>query len=368
MIFWPVFEFMPNGRSLSGKWKSIKYLRTCRGNRNIETILSFITTTFLYMFRQRKLMLPREEVDALTEEDFTIAMLSVASQEFNQNEKKYLRKARLVKLVAFGADRMRYPLTRGWRQYGHYAPVPHRYVTMLMRHYGKFEDFPTFKTKCSRETLDKFRGALLALKPNFLMNKEDFNEWVHQEKAPPLYRGYYKYAPLLDEMLSDIQKAVSDGKQFNCALRDLNNIVFSLEESLDHVEDSRILDFFFEYMNLWRILLLRIKNRGISPQAGTVMSDLVEIYRKFFLPALSPYERTLKGMNAKEEGEKFRKKIDLDLNIRRSDFENLRNEARSQSLTATLDEIRNELTEMTAGWSHRKIKEFNKVITATFRS
>jgi hypothetical protein len=312
-------------------------------------------------------MSTKEEINAFNELDFTKTMLEAASHVFKQNEKEYIGETRLVKLVSFGADEIGYPLTRGWFRYGYYAPESARYIKGLMRKHHKFRDFPAFRLRCSDVTFNKFTDVSKRLKPYLLRSREDFSKWVHEEMAPPPYRDYYKYTSLLDEMLSRVENTVSNGWQLDCSLKDLNDIMLDLEYSIDYVEDQKILNFFFEYINTWRMLILRIKKRGIAQGTDEVMSELLDMYKKFFLAVLSPYERTLKGRNAENVKIKFRAEISSNLNETRQSFDRLRQSARSQSLIATMKEIKEELDEFTSTWSQEQIRESNKIILPSLR-
>lgn len=312
-------------------------------------------------------MSTEEEINAFDELDFTRTMLEAASHVFIQNEKEYMVKTRLVKLVSFGADEIGYPLTRGWFRYGYYAPESARYIQGLMNKHHKFRDFPVFRLRCSDVTFDKFIDVSKKLKPYLLRSREDFSKWVHEEMAPPPYRDYYKYTSLLDEMLSHVENTVSNGGQLDCSLKDLDDIMLDLEYSIDYVEDQEILNFFFEYINTWRMLILRIKKRGLAPGMDKAMSELLCMYNEFFLAALSPYEKTLQGRNAEKVKIKFRTEISSNLNKTRQSFDKLGHRVRSQSLIATMKEIKEELDEFTSTWSQEQIRESNRIIFPSLR-
>lgn len=59
--------------------------------------------------------------DNLSESDFVHAVIVAASQTFTKEEKVFLKKTRIVKLAALTADKLDFPLTRGWFRYGIYS-------------------------------------------------------------------------------------------------------------------------------------------------------------------------------------------------------------------------------------------------------
>ncbi len=60
-----------------------------------------------------------KELKSIAEITFTQTVLAAASEVFTAEEKKYLGQTRLMKLAAFTADKLGYPLTRGWYRYVH---------------------------------------------------------------------------------------------------------------------------------------------------------------------------------------------------------------------------------------------------------
>lgn len=164
-----------------------------------------------------------------------------------------------------------------------------------------------------------------------------------------------------------IQKIVSQNGQPEAELSNFGDIVTNLEHSIDYIENEEILDLFYKYVDFWELLVLRIQKRGITPRMKPIVSELIRIYQEFLRPALSPYEKTLQGTNAEQERESFRRKIKTGLGKFKNELEFYRNMARSASLTATLDEIREDLREKTASWDKERKDAFEKLFLDCMR-
>lgn len=300
--------------------------------------------------------------NSLSERDFIHTVLAAASQIFTTREKKYLEKTRLVKLVAFTADRLDFPLTRGWFRYGIYAPGPSLIISSLLENHGSFERFPDFRTPSEDKMWNQIKNAVVSLKPYFLKRPGDFDRWIHEEMPPPQYKAFYKYEPLFYKRLIRIQNNISKNTQFKAEQSDLSDIITNLGHSIEYVEDREVLDLFYEYVDFWELLVLRIQKRGTTPQMKPIVSELIRIYEEFLRPALSPYEKTLQGINAEQERESFRRKIRTGLGKFKKDLEFYRDMARSASLTATLDEISEDLREKTAFWDKERKDAFKKTL------
>lgn len=178
---------------------------------------------------------------------------------------------------------------------------------------------------------------------------------------PSQYRAFYKYEPLFYNKLVHIQAIISRNSQFGTELSDFSDTITNLGHSLEYIENREVLDLFYEYVDFWELLVLRIQKRGTASQMKPIISELIRIYQEFLRPALSPYEKTLQGTNAEQERESFRKKIKIGLGKFRNELEFYRDMARSASLTATLDEIREDLREKTASWDKERKEAFEKL-------
>ena len=176
------------------------------------------------------------------------------------------------------------------------------------------------------------------------------------------YRKYYKYETLFYEKLIYIRDVISNKGQFRAELSDFSSIVTKFECSLDFAEDEQALELLHEYVDFWELLVLRIQNRGITPQMAPLVSELVRIYHEYLRPALSPYEKTLQGMDAEQEKESFRRQVRSNLRSFREQMEFLKELGKSQNLIATLDEIREDLEQRTANWSEEKKDSFRKML------
>lgn len=302
-----------------------------------------------------------------SESDFVYTVLAVASQVFTTREKKYLEKTRIVKLIALTADRLDFPLTRGWFRYGIYAPQTSLIISSLLKDHESFENFPDFKIRCRDKTWNQIKNAVIFLKPYFLKRTKDFDKWIHEEMPPDQYKAFYKYEGLFYKKLIHIQTIISQNSQIGAELSDFSDIITNLEHSLEYVENREVLDLFHEYVDFWELLVLRIQKRGITPRMKPIVSELIRIYQEFLRPALSPYEKTLQGTNAEQERESFRRKIKTGLGKFKNELEFYRNMARSASLTATLDEIREDLREKTASWDKERKDAFEKLFLDCMR-
>ena len=302
-----------------------------------------------------------------SESDFVYTVLAVASQVFTTREKKYLEKTRIVKLIALTADRLDFPLTRGWFRYGIYAPQTSLIISSLLKDHESFENFPDFKIRCRDKTWNQIKNAVIFLKPYFLKRTKDFDKWIHEEMPPDQYKAFYKYEGLFHKKLIHIQTIISQNSKIGAELSDFSDIITNLEHSLEHVENREVLDLFHEYVDFWELLVLRIQKRGITPRMKPIVSELIRIYQEFLRPALSPYEKTLQGTNAEQERESFRRKIKTGLGKFKNELEFYRNMARSASLTATLDEIREDLREKTASWDKERKDAFEKLFLDCMR-
>jgi hypothetical protein len=307
-------------------------------------------------------LLDLKELHNCTELDFVAIVLAAISHVFGAREKKYLGKTRLIKLVAFTADELGFPLTRGWYRYGYYAPVPSQQISHLLEIYQTFEEFPHVEPTCREDTWKTVKNAISALKPHFKTDQTEFDKWVHEEMAPPLYREYYKYEILFYDKVTYIRDVVSSRRQFGTELSDFSDIVTNFEHSLGFVEDIQALELLHEYVDFWELLILRIQNRGITSQMAPLVSELVKIYHEHLRPALSPYEKTLQGMYAEQEKETFRRRIRSSLRSFREQLEFYKELGKSQDLIATVEEIRDDLEQRTANWGEEKKESFRKML------
>jgi hypothetical protein len=294
-------------------------------------------------------MLNSNQLEDFAEIEFTHAVLAAASEVFTTEEKKYLGQTRLMKLVAFTADILEFPLTRGWYRYGYFAPTSHQCISDLLNSYQTFERFPDLQNTLRDDSIrNEFRDAVRSLRQYFLLNNDDFDKWVHGEMAPVPYRAYYKYETVFYNTLTHIQQSISGNVPLD--LSDFNRIVTDFEHSLEYVEDPAILGPLFGYVDFWELLVLRIQKRGLIRKMEPFVTNLIRIYGEFLRPALTPYEKTLCGMNAEQEKEAFKRKIKSYLRQFEKELTFLEDMGRSFSLLATLDEMREELGQRTADW------------------
>ena len=303
-----------------------------------------------------------KELEDFTEIEFTYAVLAAASEVFSTGEKKYLGQTRLMKLVAFTADIVEFPLTRGWFRYGYFAPTSNQCISDLLSSYQTFERFPDLRSTWRDETMEYvLRDAVKSLRKHFLLSNDDFDRWVHEDMAPPLYKAYYTYESVFYSTLLYIQRAISSRQALD--LPDFHKVVTNFEHSLGYVEDQTVLKLLFDYVDFWESLMLRIRKRGVTPKMEPFVTNLIRIYDEFLRPALTPYEKTLQGMNAEQEREAFRRRTRANLKQFEEELNFLEDMARSSSLLATLDEIRDELGQKTAEWGEDKKKDFKKILT-----
>ena len=181
--------------------------------------------------------------------------------------------------------------------------------------------------------------------------------------APAPYREYYKYETLFYGKITHIRDVISSKGQFGTELSDFSDIVTDFERSLGFVENTQALELLHEYVDFWELLVLRIQNRGITSQMASLVSELVKIYHEYLRPALSPYEKTLKGTDAEQEKESFRRQVKSNLRSFKEQMEFYKEWGKSQDLIATLDEIRDDLKQRTASWGEEKKESFRKMLS-----
>ena len=306
-------------------------------------------------------MLNSNQLEDFAEIEFTHAVLAAASEVFTTEEKKYLGQTRLMNLIAFTADILEFPLTRGWYRYGYFALASHQCILDLLNSYQTFERFPDLQNTLRNDSIrNEFTDAVRSLKQNFLLNNDDFDKWVHEDMAPVPYRAYYKYETGFYNTLTHIQQSISGHVPLDPS--DFNRVVTDFEHSLGYVEDPAILGPLFDYVDFWELLVLRIQKRGLIRKMEPLVTNLIRIYGEFLRPALTPYEKTLRGMNAEQEKEAFKRKMKSDLRQFEKELKFLKDMARSSSLLATLGEIREELGQRTADWEEDRIENFRKIL------
>lgn len=307
-------------------------------------------------------MLQVSKLEDLTETEFTHAVLAAASEVFTADQKKCLGKTRLMKLVPFTADILQFPLTRGWYRYGYFAPTAHQCISNLLDTYQSFERFPNFRNVIKEEGMqDKFKEAVRSLKKYFVMENDCFDKWVHEEMAPHPYRAFYEYETVFHDKLVQIYRSLSTDMALD--LSDFSNIMTNFEYSLSYIEDSKVLELLFDYVDFWESLVLRIRKEGSTRTMEPFVTDLIRVYDEYLRHALTPYEQTLVGMNAEYERESFTRRKRRNVRQFEEELHFLESMARRSSLTASLDEIRDELTQRTESWDEDRKESFRKILS-----
>jgi len=130
------------------------------------------------------MMLELKGFKGLTEIEFTHAVLAAISEVFTLQEKKYVGKTRLMNLVAFTADNLNFPLTRGWYMYGYFAPLPNQWISRLFAVYQTFERFPDLQPMCGDTLWDAIKNMVLSLnhisyKIRTILMNGCIKKWLH---------------------------------------------------------------------------------------------------------------------------------------------------------------------------------------------
>jgi len=164
----------------------------------------------------------------LSESDFIYTVLNIASQIFTKRQKKYLEKTRMVKLVALTADRLNFPLTRGWFRYGIYAPKASLIISSHLKNEGNLENLPNDMTTWDEKILNQIKDILFSLIPYFMKPSNDFDKWIHEELSPTRYKAFYKYESIFFKKLNYIQTIILQNNQFGAELSDFSEIITNL--------------------------------------------------------------------------------------------------------------------------------------------
>lgn len=307
-------------------------------------------------------MAPLKEISEFTEIDFSRTALIAISEVFTEKEKDLLDKTKVMKLITFAADRLDFPLTRGWFRYGYYAPTAQEETSLLFGSQKRLGKLVPPQVRCGENTLEDFKMVVSYLKPFFLVSRTKFDRWIHEEMAPEPYRRYYKCEKLFFEKLTYIERAVLNNRQRAAVPANFSEIVTEFERSLDFVDNQQALEYLHDYVDFWELLILRIQNRGITTQMKPIASELVKIYKKYLRPALTPYEKTLVGMNAEQKKKEFRQHVRSNLIEFSRQLDFYKNSAKRDGSIATLEEIRDDLKQRVENWDDEKRKNFERTL------
>lgn len=262
------------------------------------------------------------DIERVSEEDeFSIVVLDKAKKLFGKHA-KYLKIARMVKLVAFVAEEIGYDLTRGWYRYGAYSPN----AFTVARDFSD-EDLPTFNppkeliesaSERFREQIRHIDRAVKNLEPFFVRNREKFYKWVYGVKAPEKYRGFYLTHQHFINFLNFIDSPDIFRFYFNKRFDEIESVVTDFYDNI-RFKDDDVRNLFYFFMDLFEIVALKlIKNDyRIGTQELYFLRTLKEFYYHgpeyssdlWFL--LVPYSETLAGMSAHAERERHQRKVDF---------------------------------------------------------
>jgi len=310
------------------------------------------------------------------EDSFCMAVLQEAKKLLGEDQ-KYLKLARMVKLVTFVADEVNFDLTRGWYKYGDYSPNAYS----IAKDFSD-EDLPSLDipSELGQRSLKEFRdkissidGAIEKLRPYFIKDQTTFYNWVYRQKAPKEYRHLYLVHQDFSRYFLDFLKflrlptAFKDtlDKNFKC----INKIVTTYHNSIEHIEDEEVLSIFYDYMDLFEMVMLKTKNSDyhIGKEGMTFLENLNELYcgtDNDLWTLLVPYEETLVGMGADDEKEWYRRKVHLTKPFVKENLELSGDQAEESGLLPDAEEIEAEIKrcDSESGKERKSLREINSSV------
>lgn len=300
----------------------------------------------------------KEDKDFFLEDEFSIIVLHRAKKLFG-DDAKYLRLARMVKLAAFVADDVGFDLTRGWYKYGEYSPNAY----MIAKNYsdgdlislelpkelvnGSLEEF--------KELIPLIDESIKNLKQFFVMDQTSFYNWVYETKAPEKFKGLYKSHRSFEQLFLDILTFLRLPRAFPKLvyekfekIKDQDMLITNYYNHLNHLEDDRILNIFCDFMDLFEMVMLRIKNKGyhVNEDGLIFLQELKENYcdsDNDLWTLLVPYSETLRGMRAEDEKRWYGSKVDFILGMLPKKLEIFREQAESMDLLPSIENIEAEI-------------------------
>jgi len=292
------------------------------------------------------------------EDEFCIVVLSKAKELFGKKA-KYLTSTRMVKLAAFVADDTNFDLTRGWYKFGDFSPSAY----MIAKNYSDNDlislDTPKELVNKSFEEFEELipliENSIKNLKPFFIKDQASFFKWIYEVKAPNEFKALYNQHRNFEEffplLLTFVRLYKAFPKSFYKTFENLDTSITNYYNHLNHIDDDEILKVFCDFMDLFEMVMLRIKNRDyhVNEDSLIFLQELKETYCQSegsdcdLWTLLVPYTQTLIGMRAEEAKRWYRSKVDFGVEVIPKKIEILREQAEALGLFPSIEELEAEI-------------------------
>lgn len=280
------------------------------------------------------------DIDHITQEDeFSIVVLQRAKKILGEKG-KYLKLARMVKLVTFVSEDIGYGLTRGWYRYGDYSPNAY----LIAKDYSD-SDLATFEplNEVAQKASERFQNQITAIDNHirelasfFVKDQKNFYTWVYSVKAPEEYRGLYQTHQQFTEFLNFLDYLRTPGVLYQSNLdarfETIEPLVTDYYDNVRYIKDKEILELFYAFMDLFEAVIVKIrKNRyRVKSQGFDFLWSLKDLYYSSdwdLWSLLVPYSQTLTGMRADAEKERHQRRVSLAKLIVRSSLDDIYEQA-----------------------------------------
>ena len=302
-----------------------------------------------------------DEVDLseveFSEDEFSIVVLYRAKELFGDNA-KYLRLARMVKLAAFVADDVNFDLTRGWYKHGDYSPNAY----MIAKDYSDGDLISLEPPKeLANESFEEFKKLIPSIddsikkwEPFFIKDQASFYNWVYETKAPEEFKGLYKSHRSIEQfftpLLTFFRLPKAFQKLFHEKFENLDTLITNYYNHLNHLKDEEILNLFCDFMDLFEMVMLRIKNKNyhVNEDGLIFLQALKETYcnsdsETDLWTLLVPYIETLTGRRAEDEKRWYRSKVNFIKEVLPIKIDILREQAEPMDLLPSAEELEHEI-------------------------
>ena len=289
------------------------------------------------------------------EDMFSIAVLHKAKELFGEKA-KYLTSTRMVKLVAFVSDDVNFDLTRGWYRYGYYSQNAYRIIKDYSEGNMLNLDIPKELIEKSldnfSELLPKISDSIKNLKHDFIQDRNLFYDWIYKTKAPEEFKGLYRSHRDFQEFFTRILTSFRSSKNFaNFDYVEKGNqdtMIRDYYRHLNHLKDDDVLNIFCDFMDLFEMVMLMIKNKNyyVTEDIFNFLEKLKENYcgsDNDLWTLLVPYSETLIGRRAEDELIGYREQCGLVKAALNQKIEILTGHAESMDLLPSIEEMEVEI-------------------------
>ena len=289
------------------------------------------------------------------EDMFSIAVLHKAKELFGEKA-KYLTSTRMVKLVAFVSDDVDFDLTRGWYRYGYYSQNAYTVIKDYSEGNILNLDIPKEMIEKSldkfSELLPKISDSIKNLKPDFIQDRNLFYDWIYETKAPEEFKGLYRSHRDFQDFFTRILTFFRLSKKFTSfdyvEKWNQDTIIRDYYRHLNHLKDDEILNIFCDFMDLFEMVMLRMKNKNylVNEDSFNFLERLKENYcgsGNDLWTLLVPYSETLKGRRAEDEKICYREQCELVKAALPQKIEILTGYAESMDLLPSIEEMEVEI-------------------------